>query len=171
MSNTEALHGPLQAPRMALAEFLSFRISVLSEHIDRAIAALHKKSRGIGTAEWRVLVTVGSRPNLCAAEIARETQLDKVAVSRAVARLISRGYLEREVAADDRRRSLLRLTRPGESAYADTIGLALGVEKELLDSLNDAEINALRDLNDRLLRRVSNMLGTHIRTNTANKST
>lgn len=156
---------------MALGEFLPFRIAVLSEHIERAIAALHKKCSGIGPAEWRVLVTAGSSPNLCAAEIVRETQLDKVAVSRAVTRLIARGYLERQVAADDRRRSLLRLTRLGESAYVDTVGLALGVEKELLDTLNDAEINALRDLNDRLLRRASKMLGKHIRTNTANKST
>jgi DNA-binding MarR family transcriptional regulator len=155
---------------MALGDFLSFRISVLSQNIDRAIAALHKKGSGICLPEWRVLVTVGSNPDLCSAQIAREAQLDKVAVSRAVAGLVARGYLERKVAATDHRRSLLRLTGLGESAYVDTVRLARGLENELLDTLSDLEINALRDLNDRLSRRAMNMLDKPIRTNTGNNS-
>jgi len=155
---------------MALGNYLPFRISVLSEYLDRAISALHKKCSGIGLSEWRVLVVVGSRPNICAAQIAHETELDKVAVSRAVASLIKRGYLEREVSANDRRRSLLRLTRYGETAYVDTVGVALGLENELLDTLDNDEKEALWDLNDRLLQRASNILGRNIRTNTGNKS-
>lgn len=170
MTTTNTPAGRAQAPIMALGEYLPFRISVLSDHLDRAISALHKQCSGIGRSEWRVLVVVGSKPDLCAAQIVEETQLDKVAVSRAVARLLNLGYLERTVAASDRRRSLLRLTQNGDNAYADTVRLALSVEKELLGALDDTEIEALRDLNDRLLERASNMVGSHIRTNTGNKS-
>ena len=58
--------------------------------------------------------------------------MDKVAVSRAVARLLERGLLQREIHGDDRRRSVLRSVGAGYRIYDEVAPLALAYERRLL---------------------------------------
>ncbi|WP_416896483.1 MAG: MarR family winged helix-turn-helix transcriptional regulator [Minwuia sp.] len=61
--------------------------------------------------------------------------MDKVQVSRAVARLMAAGRLERRLSPDDRRRSTLRLTDAGEETYGRIVPLARDYERRLMDRL------------------------------------
>ena len=65
--------------------------------------------------------------------------MDKVAVSRALALLLERGLAERELHGDDRRRSVLRLSRAGRRIYAEVAPLALQLEAALLEPLDATE--------------------------------
>jgi DNA-binding MarR family transcriptional regulator len=76
--------------------------------------------------------------------------MDKVAVSRAVARLLADGRLLREVHDGDRRRSVLRLSPDGEAIYAQVAPLALAFERQLLDGMDGEERALLFRLLDRL---------------------
>jgi len=76
--------------------------------------------------------------------------MDKVAVSRAVARLLESGRIEREFDDDDRRRSVLRLSDAGYTVYDEVAPLALDFERHVLDGMPEDERELLFRLLDRL---------------------
>lgn len=83
-------------------------------------------------------------------QVAQRTAMDKVAVSRAVAKLLDTGRLLREFDEDDRRRSVLRLSEAGYAIYDQIVPLALGFERQLLGDMDATERALLFRLLDRL---------------------
>lgn len=144
---------PIAAARQAkldLEHFLPYRLSVLSNRISGAIAREYSERFALGVTEWRVMAVLGRYPGLSANQVAQRTAMDKVAVSRAVARLLEAGRLEREFDDDDRRRSVLRLSADGHAVYEKVAPLALGFEALLLDGMAEDERALLFRLLDRL---------------------
>ena len=137
-------------PGLDLEHFLPYRLSVLSNRISQAIATRYAQRFGIGVTEWRVIAVLGRYPDLSAGEVAARTAMDKVAVSRAVARLLERGFVERDTHGDDRRRSVLALSRSGRRIYDEIAPLALDLEQRLLSRLDAGERASLDALLDKL---------------------
>ena len=133
-----------------LEHFLPYRLSVLSNRVSGAIAQVYVERFALGVTEWRVMAVLGRYPDLSANEVAQRTAMDKVAVSRAVARLVEAGRVEREVHDDDRRRSVLRLSEAGYRIHDEVAPLALGFERRLLGGMDAAERRLLFGLLDRL---------------------
>ena len=133
-----------------LEHFLPYRLSVLSNRVSGAIAQVYVERFALGVTEWRVMAVLGRYPDLSANEVAQRTAMDKVAVSRAVARLVEAGRVEREVHDDDRRRSVLRLSEAGYRIHDEVAPLALGFERRLLGGMDAAERQLLFGLLDRL---------------------
>jgi DNA-binding MarR family transcriptional regulator len=77
--------------------------------------------------------------------------MDKVAVSRAVSRLLEAGRIRRRFADADRRRSILELSDEGWDIYRKIAPVVLSYEAELLAGLDLSERRQL----DRLLRRLA----------------
>ena len=78
-----------------LGDFLPYRLSVLSNKISRAIADGYEERFQLSLPEWRVMAILGGEPELSAGEVAERTAMDKVAVSRAVKKLLDNGRIER----------------------------------------------------------------------------
>ena len=155
--------GPAHA-ELDLEHFLPYRLSVLSNRISSAIAREYSERLSLSVTEWRVMAVIGRYPDLSAREVAERTAMDKVAVSRAVASLMSAGRLERDFDDEDRRRSVLRLSKDGLAVYDQVVPLALGFERHVLESMPEAERILLFRLLDRLdemeLRAESDALAT-----------
>ncbi|MBK5910756.1 hypothetical protein CCR85_04520 [Rhodothalassium salexigens] len=135
------------APHLPLARFLPYRLSVLSNRISARIADLYERRFDLTLPEWRVMAVLGEaaaddRP-MSAQEVAQRTAMDKVMVSRAVARLIAAGRVDRAVAAEDRRRSVLTLTAEGRHIHDAVVPLAQAYERALLDRLSPRDRAAL----------------------------
>ncbi len=79
--------------------------------------------------------------------------MDKVAVSRAVTKLIKRGRIDREFADADRRRSILNLSEEGRQVHDEVAPLALKMEDDLLHGLTEEEVATLNTVIERLLAR------------------
>ena len=142
---------PAEPPaELDLEHFLPYRLSVLSNRVSGAIARVYSERFGLGVTEWRVMAVLGRFPGLSANEVAQRTAMDKVAVSRAVARLTEAGRLERDTHDDDRRRSVLRLSPDGYKIYDEVAPMALAFEQRLLAGIESAERDALFRLLDRL---------------------
>ncbi len=124
---------------LKLSEFLPYQLSVLSNRISRSIADSYEERFQISLPEWRVMAVLGEEPDLSAGQVADRTAMDKVAVSRAVNKLIECGRIERHFADEDRRRSVLALSKTGKKTYFDVIPIALGHESKLLEQLSDDE--------------------------------
>src|SRR6185503_10787126 len=130
---------PSPAELLVLEEFLPYRLSILSNRVSRAIARRYAKAFDLTIPEWRIIAVLGRRPGLTAKEIAEATEMDKVAVSRAVARLVGARRVAAAADRSDARRQLLSLTREGESVHARIAPIALAAEEKLLASLSSRE--------------------------------
>jgi len=139
-------HDPIQLDR-----FLPYRLSILSNTLSGAIARVYAERYGLTMAEWRVLCVLADRAPLSANEVADRTRMDKVTVSRAVARLLSAGRIERETDRTDRRRSRLTVSAEGARLYAEVAPVARGVEADLLDCLSARDRALLDALLDRMM--------------------
>lgn len=137
---------------LRLSTFLPFRLSVLSNAVSQRIAELYDREFGLSIWQWRVMAVTADTPGISATEIGQRTQMDKVAVSRAVAGLIEVGYLERRPSADDARRSLLFLTKAGRDVYELIVPLALSEEERLVATLSAKEQAELARLMEKLAR-------------------
>lgn len=135
---------------LALEHFLPYRLSVATNRVSRALARVYERRFDLSVPEWRVMATLGRFPGLSAGQVAERTAMDKVAVSRAVARLLSRGRLQREMAQQDRRRSALRLSADGMAVYRQIVPLAQAYERELRRALGPAHEAALGEALARL---------------------
>lgn len=138
---------------LILEEFLPYKLAILSHTVSRLVARVYDKSFGLTIPEWRVIAIVGRFPGLSAVEVAERTMMDKVAVSRAVTKLIKRGRIEREFADADRRRSILNLSVEGRQVHDEIAPLALQMEDDLLHGLTEDEVTTLNTVIERLLAR------------------
>jgi DNA-binding MarR family transcriptional regulator len=129
-----------------LDHFLPYRLSVLSNRISQAIARIYEERFGLDVTEWRIMAVLGRFPDLSASEVAERTAMDKVAISRGVARLLERDLITREVHGVDRRRSVLALSAAGMAVYDIVVPMALDYERALLATLSgdeQAQLDAL----------------------------
>ncbi len=130
-----------------LERFLPYRLSVLTNRISSGLAEIYSERFGISVTEWRVIAVLGRYAGLSANGVAERTAMDKVAVSRAVARLLERELLTREMHDADRRRSVLELSEAGYAVYDVIVPLALDYQRDVLAALDDEE----RQLLDRIM--------------------
>jgi DNA-binding MarR family transcriptional regulator len=74
----------------------------------------------------------------------RELGVSKQAASQLIDTLVLRGYLEREVNAEDRRRMTIELTERGRAAAAVVRDGVEAVDAELADRISPSELAGLR---------------------------
>ncbi len=135
--------GPAQ--RLDLAAYLPYRLSILSNTVSGAIAAIYEARYGLSVADWRIVAILGMAPDrpLTQKDLCARTRMDKVQVSRAVKRLLESGRIARETDSADRRRAHLRLTAQGRAVYRDVAPATLAWERDLLSRLTPAEAAVL----------------------------
>lgn len=133
-----------------LEKFLPYRLAILSHSVSHSIATVYRDRFSLSIPEWRVIAIVGQFPGLSAVEVAERTVMDKVAVSRAVTKLIRNGRIDRQFADADRRRSILNLSEKGLELHNEVTPLALQMESDLLSNLSAEEIEVLDKVIDKL---------------------
>lgn len=140
-------------PKMDLAAFLPYRIAVLAESVSRGVAQVYARRFDLSREEWRVLAALGDAGEMKTQAALLTTTLDKMQVSRAVARLERKGFVERKEDAADRRNRILRLTAAGRAAYRRIEPMVLAREAFLLEALDADERRALDRMLEKLTRR------------------
>lgn len=142
-----AKHEPLHLER-----FLPYRLSILSNRISASIAREYQDRHDLSMTEWRVMAVLArfDGEGLSASDVAAHTEMDKVAVSRALARLVAAGRVRRGVHASDRRRSVLSLTAAGWKIHDAISPSARAHERELLAQLSAGERRTLERVLDKL---------------------
>ncbi|HEY9131712.1 MAG TPA: MarR family transcriptional regulator [Dyella sp.] len=139
-------HAPLELER-----FLPYRLSILSNTISQTIADDYQKRYELSMTEWRVMAVLARFEGLSAREVAERTAMDKVAVSRALARLVEAGRVNRQTHDGDKRRSVLGLSEDGWRLHDEVAPMARAREREVLAKLDDDERQWLNRILDKLL--------------------
>jgi DNA-binding MarR family transcriptional regulator len=135
---------------LTLERFLPYRLSVLASTVASKVATSYERKFGLTIPEWRVMAMLAQYPKISAVDVAERTAMDKVAVSRAVQSLLTKGYIKRDIHAEDRRRSMLTLSASGRSVYKRVLPVARSFEDQLLSSVSARERKLLEDLLTRL---------------------
>jgi DNA-binding MarR family transcriptional regulator len=148
MATEQSINGNL-----VLENFLPFQLSTLSYSVTNSIATLYNNHFNLSIPEWRIIVVVGHTPNLSAIDVSKRTSMDKVAVSRALNKLIENKQIDRQFETADRRRSILKLTEKGKHIHKKLSKVALQIEKILIEELNDEEVSVINKIFDKLTKR------------------
>jgi DNA-binding MarR family transcriptional regulator len=141
---------PATHAALDLEHFLPYRLSVLSNRISQTIAQTYAERFNLVITEWRVIAVLGRHPGLSANGVAERTAMDKVAVSRTIAKLLERGLVQRDIHGDDRRRSVLELSEAGYAIYDEVAPLAQAWEQALLAHFSDEDRRQLDALLSKL---------------------
>jgi DNA-binding MarR family transcriptional regulator len=102
-----------------LSDFTPYLLNAAAEAQSLRFSKVYKDRYGMLRTEWRVLFHLGRYGPMSAREISRRAGIHKTKVSRAVAALERKRFLERRESAGDRRVEILSLRAPGRAAFAD----------------------------------------------------
>ena len=136
---------------LLLEKFLPYRLSIISNTVSQAIASDYQQRFDLSVTEWRVMAVLARFDRISAREVAERTAMDKVAVSRAVARLVTAGRVDRSVHDNDKRRSVLRLSAAGWLIHDEVAPMARSRERDLVAKLDAEERVWLKRILDKLL--------------------
>ena len=126
-----------------LRRFLPARLTALSSRLTRRSALIYSKRFRLTAPEWRTLAVLGQQGAMSMNAVIAQTTMDKVRVSRAVAKLLKTGLIGRESDYQDRRRAILNLTPAGREIYRQIVPLMQDAEEVMLAQLSEAERDAL----------------------------
>jgi DNA-binding MarR family transcriptional regulator len=144
---------PVPAPDapLKLEEFLPHQLNVCSSLVSQALSRIYSERYRIGVPEWRVLVTLGAFGMMTAKAIGIYTYMHKTKVSRAVALLERRKLVARRANHADLREAFLSLTPAGRDIYSEFAPIALDFARQLLETVDAADRDAL----DRALKKLT----------------
>lgn len=141
-----------------LTRFFPYRLAVLAERVSLAVAQVYADRFELGRADWRILAALAVNRRMAAKDLGPYSTLDKMQVSRAVARLEQAGWVRREEDATDRRSHFLVLTRSGRTLFERIRPLVVARETYLLDALDDDEKQRLDRMMAKLLARADDLV-------------
>ena len=158
---------PPAGPPFELDHFLPFRLSVIGNRLTRAVARVYARRFQLSAPEWRTMAVLGRYGAMPAHGVIEHTAMDKVRVSRAVARLTSAGHLTRRVDPADHRRAILDLTPQGTTTYQQIVPWLHAFQDEILSTLRADERDALESMLVKLEQRSAGMAQTRAVDDTA----
>ena len=140
-----------------LAEFLPYQLSVASNAVSQLIAQQYQARFGLTIPEWRLIAVLGQGAPHTQTALVAATRMDKVTVSRATKALVDRGLMCREPSVSDGRSHHVRLSKVGQSLYADVVPAALRIEAQILAALPAGAQVQFAELLGRLTRAADNL--------------
>jgi DNA-binding MarR family transcriptional regulator len=150
---------PAKEERLApITAMMSSRLMVLANLLKRGAILRYKRLAGLSSVEFGLVASLGRRPPMSVARLAEAVGMDKGQISRALAGLVSRKLVSREVNPRDNREVLVCLTRTGLIAHETVVAGALERNQRLLEQFSKDEAALLLEQIDRLTDTAAKML-------------
>lgn len=144
------VHSGKRPSTLELHRWFPYRFSRLANEVSLCLHHVYHARWGLSVPGWRVIAVLADYAPLAAKDVAAETAMDFVQVTRAVNELVKKGLVLRREDTRDRRRVSLALSASGRRLYQEVVPYAKQVEEELLHGLGAAQREALADLLDRI---------------------
>ncbi|MBC2859698.1 MarR family winged helix-turn-helix transcriptional regulator [Stappia sp. 28M-7] len=142
---------------LELEGFLPYRLNVLAETVSQSLAGIYRRDYAISVPEWRIMATLGQFGTMTAKEIGEHSRMHKTKVSRAVASLEHRSFLQRTANTRDMRESFLQLTEKGIAAYRKLVPEAHRFIEALVAPLDPADRQVFDRVLEQLARRAEEL--------------
>src|SRR5215218_7512485 len=135
-----------------------YSAQLLMDRLDRELT----HETGISHAYYEILVALSETPGrkLRMSELADRCLSSRSRLSHAVSRLEERGWVQRQVCPEDGRGQLAVLTAQGFAALEAAAPIHVeSVRTHLFDQLSPAQVEAMRDIGETLLRHLDSTGG------------
>ena len=136
--------------RFDLENFVPYRISILATLIRRALSEIYRDDPGLTEPEWKVLTTIAHKGPLPSGDIGPHMTLDRMAISRALTRLIKLKLVARSPLERDRRMTEVKLSEHGDRIFSALARQAVAIEKIILNPLSTEEASEFLRLIDKI---------------------
>ncbi len=141
----------------SITDLLTYRLLRLSNTLGLYNSRRYRAELNVTLPEWRVMSIIALLETTSAQEISRSISTDKAWVGLTVQKLEKRGFVRRVSDKEDRRRTLVSLTRQGKDVHDVILANAKRRQRRLLAALGDdaetvfAAIERLQTEADRML--------------------
>ncbi|MCP4789536.1 MAG: winged helix-turn-helix transcriptional regulator [Gammaproteobacteria bacterium] len=129
--------------KFELSTYFPYLVRIFGQQVSGSVKNVYETECGLSVSEWRTLAVLNEMAPLSAKNIVMHSSMNKVKVSRAVASLIKREYIESHIDPADQRCNLIRLTRKGRRIMEHLIPMVKKLEEELLDGISIEEYQLL----------------------------
>jgi len=126
--------------------WVPFRMWMIADKIGRHIHGIYGPDFKISRVAWRALLVLANCAPLSAGELAERSGMDPTRVSHAMKELQKRRMISRRIHPEDRRKTILQLTRTGMKVYEQIWPHAKAAEQQALATLTKEEKNTLLTL-------------------------
>ncbi|MEV4207780.1 MarR family transcriptional regulator [Nocardia salmonicida] len=126
---------------------------LMRQRLDAVLAA-GLGEHGLSMADYELLVPLSAAPGGClrAKDLAAEVCWDKSRLSKQLARMATRGLVDRVPAEDDARGIVVSLTEAGHTILREAAPEHVELVRELfIDRMTDAESTAVRSLAEKVI--------------------
>ncbi len=126
---------------------------LMRQRLDAVLAA-GLGEHGLSMADYELLVPLSAAPGGClrAKDLAAEVCWDKSRLSKQLARMATRGLVDRVPAEDDARGIVVSLTEAGRTILREAAPEHVELVRELfIDRMTDAESMAVRSLAEKVI--------------------
>lgn len=118
--------------------------SILLDKVNRTFKEHLEVNHDLTLPEWRVMMTLKISTGLTAADIVGKWGMDKMIVSRAIAKLNERGFVARTPHPSDLRAHRLALTLNGAREFRCIVPVVGERYSEFIDCFSQDEVRDLR---------------------------
>jgi len=122
-----------------LPRFFPYRLSVLQQRVSKAVSQHYHDEFDLSRIEWGVMATLAMFDNISAKDICEFTHLEKMQVSRAIARMKTNDLVIQRTSDLDHRATQLSLTDTGRGIYGRIAPMVKTEEQKILAHLSAAE--------------------------------
>ena len=150
-----------EATRLELHRWFPYRFSWIANEVSLCLHNAYHARWGISVPGWRIIAVLAEYSPMAAKDVAEETAMDVVQVTRAVNELAQKKLVLRREDAVDRRRLSLQLSAAGRRVYQEVVPYARQLEDELLNGLSAAERGILADPLDRVQANATRLTQVH----------
>jgi DNA-binding MarR family transcriptional regulator len=105
---------------------------------------LELEAFGLTFTQWRVLAFLHEQDGLSILALSEATATEASTLSRALDKMVQRGWISREPAASDRRSMVVRLRPPGSATFRKALDLAMGKLKVAIAGIPRDDLRRLR---------------------------
>ncbi len=148
---------PKKEEAFILQRFLPYRLVNTAEKTSLALSRIYSEQFDLSIPEWRIMATLGAEEVLTAKQLSERTQMNKVTVSRAIARLSDKKYLTKADDPADGRVVYLGLSSAGKGIYKKIVPRAMAWEEQLTENLSKQELEQLHSLLSKLQQRLAEL--------------
>ena len=160
MENSKNIQGCLDAPdkgdvtkTFEISAFFPYKTRVFYKSVSEAIAKVYVDEYEMKPYEWRALAILGTSNMLTPAQLVKQSSMDKVTVSRAIASLSKRGWLRSRSNKMDGRSRIVSTSAEGQKVFAYLVPKMRAVEHEILRCLDDHEVAELQRIMQKIVDR------------------
>jgi DNA-binding MarR family transcriptional regulator len=125
---------------------VGYLLGAISNMIDAGGSRLFRRMFGIGLGEIRLMYVIGYEGPLTARQASQIIGVDKGAMSRTVAALQRRGYLQVTIDPVDARQRVIQFTAAGKKLHQRVMALALERERLMYAIFSEHELETLSAL-------------------------